>query len=121
MALRTRACRVGTRADTLGWSTRVAMTGDQQWEEPNRRISAAHRGAGEGRASGHACAHQIRTVLLSMNLFADRDDSCAAESEGRKKIAQCASTGNYAPDGSAPERGVRIRARAHLSPRSGAG
>src|ERR1019366_8485159 len=43
------------------------------------------------------------------------------KSEGRKSIAQCASTGNRAQDASAPGRGVRIRAQVHLSPRSGAG
>src|ERR1017187_4101308 len=43
------------------------------------------------------------------------------KSEGRKSIAQCASTGNHAQDALAPERGVRIRTRGHLSPRSGAG
>jgi hypothetical protein len=72
-----------------------------------------------------------------MNLFTRRDDPCPAESGGRKRIAQCASrlsnttpslpesggrkriaqcasTGKYAQDGLAPERGVRIRERAHL-------
>ena len=43
------------------------------------------------------------------------------KSEERKRLAQCASTGNRAQDALAPERGVRIRARVHLSPRSGAG
>jgi hypothetical protein len=35
-----------------------------------------------------------RNVLLSTNLFAGRDDFFAPKSEGRKRIAQCASTGN---------------------------
>jgi len=43
------------------------------------------------------------------------------KSEGRKSIAQCASTGTRAQDALAPERGVRIRTQVHLSPRSGAG
>src|ERR1017187_3592749 len=38
------------------------------------------------------------------------------KSEGRKSIAQCASTGNHAQDALAPERGVRIRARGIFRP-----
>ena len=38
------------------------------------------------------------------------------KSEGRKIIAQCASTGDDAQDGLAPERGVRIRLRASFAP-----
>jgi len=35
-----------------------------------------------------------RNVLLSTNLFAGRDDFFAPKSEGRNRIAQCASTGS---------------------------
>jgi len=59
--------------------------------------------------------------LLFLVFFAGRHDSSAPKSEGRKSIAQCAGTGNRAQDALAPERGVRIRAPVHLSPRSGAG
>jgi hypothetical protein len=44
--------------------------------------------------------------LLFLVFFAGRHDSSAPKSEGRKSIAQSASTGNRAQDGLAPEQGV---------------
>jgi hypothetical protein len=62
-----------------------------------------------------------RSVFPLIQFFAARDDSSVTPApEGRHIIAQCVSTGNREQDASAPERGVRIRAQVHPSPRSGA-
>jgi len=50
----------------------------------------------EGRGRRRVAAPAF--VLLCFVFFAGRDDSSATKSEGRKRMAQCASTGNRAQD-----------------------
>jgi hypothetical protein len=59
-------------------------------------------------------------VLLSISFFARRDDLHEAQPEGRKIIAQCASTGRTTVPCPAPVRGGRTVRRYLLTPRSGA-
>jgi hypothetical protein len=57
------------------------------------------------------CGHGTSDALYYYDLFPAQAATILPrpKSEGRKRIAQCASTGNRAQDRLAPERGVRIR------------
>ncbi len=87
-----------------------------RFEKQNReRERAAATQPGAGRWPTLAVLYYVFVSLRAAKIFP------RPKSVGRKRIAQCASTWEPRARPLAPERGVRIRARSHLSPRSGAG